>query len=73
MQLNAKILDVLTGLGANETEIESITDYYASQLVTADASVAQIQANIDSLQKQLGEETERAKRIREAIGKFVDA
>jgi methyl-accepting chemotaxis protein len=71
MQLNPKILAVLTELGAEENEISSLTDYFAAQLVMAVSSADQLTANIESLQKQLVEETERANRIRKGIGKFV--
>lgn len=71
MQLNPKLLDVLASLGANEAEMASITEYYLSQFAAAQASVDQIKANIESLQKQLEEETARATRIIDGIGKFV--
>ncbi|CAN7598552.1 hypothetical protein LJR234_004628 [Mesorhizobium amorphae] len=73
MQLNKTILDALASCGATEAEMASITAYYADQLTAAEASVAQIRANIDSLQMQLGEESARADVIRIAIAKFVVA
>lgn len=71
MQLNPKILDALTACGATDVEMASITAYYADQMVNAQATVDQIKANIESLQKQLGEETARAELIQTAISKFV--
>lgn len=71
MQLNKTLIDALSALGASDVEMASITAYYADQLTNAQATVDQIKANIESLQKQLGEETERAGRIVAAIGKFV--
>jgi hypothetical protein len=71
MKLDQKLIDALTACGATAIEMASITAYYADQLVAANATVDQIKANIESLQKQLEEETARAERIRDAIGKFV--
>ncbi len=71
MQLKPEILDVLAKLGATDPELASLTSYFADQLTAAESAVAQIHANIESLQKQLGEETARAERIRAGIGKFV--
>lgn len=73
MKLNQTLLDALTACGATDAEMGSITAYYADQLTAAHASVEQIKANIESLQTQLSEETARAARIADAIGKFVDA
>jgi hypothetical protein len=71
MQLKPEILSVLSALGATEPELASLTSYFADQLTAAEASVAQIQANIESLQTQLGEQQARASAISAAIGKFV--
>ncbi|TPM92738.1 hypothetical protein [Mesorhizobium sp. B2-1-3A] len=73
MQLNQQIIDVLTTLGATETEMASITAFYADQLIAAQAAVDQLEANITSLQTQLAEAQERAGTITAAIGKFVVA
>ena len=73
MQLNPQILEVLNALGADENELASLTEYFAAQLVAAEASVAQIDANIESLQRQREEEAARTERLRAGIAKFVVA
>lgn len=71
MELKPELLAVLTALGANDSEVASLKEYYTSQLAAADTSVATLQTNIASLQKQLGEESARAERIKAGVAKFV--
>lgn len=71
MKLNQTLIDALVSCGATETEMASITAYYADQLTVAQANVAQIEANIESLQTQLAEAKAHAQAIEVAIGKYV--
>ena len=71
MKLHQDILDVLATKGVEQSQIDALVEHFTSRAVEADASVAAIEANIASLQKQLEEETSRAARTKEGIAKFV--
>lgn len=73
MELNPEIMAVLEKLGVEQYQIDGLIAHFSGKLSEAESSVASIEANIASLQKQLVEETERAALVRAAIGKFVVA
>lgn len=71
MQLKPEIVTVLTTLNADQTEIDNLTSYFADKLTQAQANVAQIDANIASLQTQKTEALALVSLLTTAIGKFV--
>lgn len=71
MQLKPEILSVLNTLGATDIELASLTSYFADQLIAAQATVTQLQANAASIQTQIGEAQAHADAIQAAIAKFV--
>jgi len=71
MQLKPEILNVLTTLNADQTEVDSLTSYFADKLTQAQANVTQIDANIVSLQTQKTEALALVDLLTTAIGKFV--
>ena len=71
MQLKPEIITVLTTLNADQTEIDNLTSYFSDKLTQAQANVAQIDANIQSLQTQKTEALALVDLLTTAIGKFV--
>lgn len=73
MKLKPDIIEVLSRHGVEQAQIDQLIDFFTSKAAEADGSVAALTANIESLQKQLQEETARAARTRDGIAKFVVA
>ena len=73
MQLKPEILSVLNTLGATDPELASLTSYFADQLTAAEATVAQLKTNAQSIQTQIVESQARVEAIQAAIGNFVVA
>lgn len=71
MQLKPEIINVLTTLNADQTEIDSLTSYFADKLTQAKANASQIDTNILSLQTQKTEALALIDILTAAIGKFV--
>ncbi|RUW55624.1 hypothetical protein EOA32_00985 [Mesorhizobium sp. M1A.F.Ca.ET.072.01.1.1] len=71
MQLKPEIVTVLNSLGADETEISGLVEYFSARLVQAHANLEQIDDNIASLQTQRVEAQTLIDTLTTAIGKFV--
>ena len=72
MKLKTELTDFLRKMDIGEHELEQLVEYFAAKQADAVASVESIEANIASLQKQLGEEQARTKRVTDGIAKFMD-
>lgn len=73
MELKPELMEVLNALGVEQYQVAALIEHFTSKSLEAESSVSSIEANIASLQKQLLEETERARRVRDGIAKFVVA
>jgi ABC-type transporter Mla subunit MlaD len=71
MKLKSEIQTVLTALGAQDNEITALIEHFAAKAAQAYGEVAQIEANIASLQVQLAEAKARVDVTMAGVLKFV--